>query len=96
MFIVLLNYKVPLETIDQHLPAHIEYLKQQYELGTFMASGRRVPRTGGVILAQAESKEALLEQLALDPFSRHDLAEYDIIEFIPGMTCPELTFLATS
>lgn len=94
MFVVILTYTAPLETVDQHLPAHVEFLKQHYEAGVFLASGRRVPRSGGVILARAASREALLEQLALDPFSRHDLAEYEIIEFEPAMTCPELAFLS--
>ncbi|MBU1003437.1 MAG: GTP cyclohydrolase [Proteobacteria bacterium] len=96
MFIVILTYKVPLETVDQHLPEHLDFLKRHYELGTFLASGPREPRSGGILLAQAASREALLEQLALDPFSRHNLADYEIIEFIPRMTCPELAFLNAS
>ena len=31
--------------------------------------------------------------LARDPFSRHDVAEYEITEFFPVMTCAELEFL---
>lgn len=47
MFIVSLTYKRPLSEVDQHLEAHVAYLKQQYGDGHFIASGRKVPRTGG-------------------------------------------------
>jgi len=96
MFVVTLTYKVPLDVVDSHIPAHVEFLKQQYAAGVLLASGRRVPRTGGVILARAESREALMDVLAQDPFSRHDVADYDIVEFDPTMTSPELEFLKGS
>ena len=47
MFIISLTYKVPLDRIDEELNNHVEFLKEQYALGNFQASGRKVPRTGG-------------------------------------------------
>jgi len=85
MFIVSLTYKRPLSDVDQHLDAHVAYLKEQYSQGHFIASGRKVPRTGGVILAKAESMEALNKILAQDPFAQADLADYEITEFTAGM-----------
>jgi uncharacterized protein YciI len=55
MFIVSLTYICNLEEIDKILPEHIQYLKEQYEKGNFIASGRKVPRTGGIILTQIAS-----------------------------------------
>lgn len=86
MFIINLTYKVPLEKVDHYLEAHIEYLKVQYAAGNFIASGRKVPRTGGVILSNLKDKSTLQEVLNQDPFSINDLAEYDVIEFVPSMT----------
>ena len=48
MFIVLLKYAAPLEQIDYALPDHRAWVEKQYERGLFLASGRQVPRTGGV------------------------------------------------
>jgi uncharacterized protein YciI len=93
VFIVSLTYHCSLEAIELHLEAHIAYLEQQYALGHFLASGRKVPRTGGVILADMISKEALEAVLGQDPFKQQGLVEYDIIEFLPTKTCDELTFL---
>jgi uncharacterized protein YciI len=43
-----------------------------------------VPRTGGVILAVADSKEELSSILAKDPFYKANVAHYEITEFVPS------------
>lgn len=53
MFIVSLTYHASLEQIDAYLAEHVAFLKEQYAQGHFLASGRKVPRTGGIILARA-------------------------------------------
>ncbi|MDE5420097.1 YciI family protein [Labilibaculum sp. DW002] len=93
MFIISLTYKVPLEKVEAELNNHVQYLKEQYALGNFKASGRKVPRTGGIILSQMKDKSQLEEVLAMDPFHKNDLADYSITEFIPSMTSDELTCL---
>lgn len=93
MYIISLNYKVSLETIDSYLDAHIEYLNEQYDLENFQASGRKIPRTGGIILSKISNKKELLKILDKDPFKINGLAEYELTEFIPNKTCNELKFL---
>lgn len=93
MFIVHVNYKVSLDIVEQYLPAHVDYLKQQYALSNFIASGRQVPRTGGVILSNMKNRKALDLVLEQDPFKQNNLADYVITEFIPSMSCKELEFL---
>lgn len=88
MFVVTLTYEKPLDVVDGLLTAHIQYLKEFYEKGVFVLSGAQVPRKGGVILAKAESREALLKILAQDPFSIGGAARYDVIEFVAGMAAP--------
>lgn len=90
MFVVTLHYLQPLAIVDQHLEAHRAYLAQQYANGTFLASGPQEPRTGGVILAQAESPKALQAALALDPFHMHGIAEYKVVQFTARMVAPGL------
>ncbi len=86
MFIVSLTYIVDLEKVDEGLPLHVDYLKNQYKKGNFIASGRKIPRTGGIILSKLDSIEKLEEVLNQDPFKVNNLAEYKIEEFIPSMT----------
>jgi len=94
MFVIASTYQKPLEEVDKHLSAHVEFLKTQYAKGVFLASGRKNPRNGGVILALASSREAIETIIAQDPFHIHGVAQYDITEFTPSMTSLELAFLA--
>lgn len=84
MFVVSLVYKVEMALVDEHIPAHVAFLDKHYEQGHFLVSGRKVPRVGGVILAKADSKEALQVILSEDPFYQHGLADYEITEFVPS------------
>ena len=93
MFIINLTYKTELEKVDQFLSEHIEFLNKQYELGHFLASGRKIPRTGGIILSNVASKEILEKIIEKDPFKKNELADYEFTEFIPSKTCEELKFL---
>ncbi|WP_428025135.1 YciI family protein [Arcobacter sp.] len=89
MFIVNLTYIKSLDEVDKYLEAHVKYLKEQYAKKNFIASGRKIPRDGGVILSKLTSKEKLQEILAEDPFNIAKLANYEIIEFVPSMTSVE-------
>jgi uncharacterized protein YciI len=93
MFIISLTYKKPLEEVDFHLSAHVEYLETQCRASNLLASGRKIPRTGGIILSDVETRERLDEILKQDPFYKSQVADYEVTEFVPSMTCPELAFL---
>lgn len=93
MFIVSINYGKNISEIEDHLSDHIEYLDRYYAAGKFIASGRKVPRTGGVILAMAEERHELDAILAKDPFKINNLANYDVTEFIVSKAAPQLAFL---
>ena len=61
--------------------------------GLFLASGRRIPRTGGVILAKCDSRETLQARLSQDPFQQLGLARTEIIPFEASMASPALQSL---
>lgn len=84
MFIVILNYVKPLERIDELVAAHIKFLDCFYNQGKFIVSGRKNPRVGGVILANAGSIEEVWEIVKQDPFYIDKAAEYEVIEFFPS------------
>jgi uncharacterized protein YciI len=86
MFIISLTYIVPLEQVEAHLAAHRDWLSAQYARGTFLMSGRKVPRDGGIIIAKAASRAEVEELVRQDPFHRAGVARYDITEFVPTMT----------
>lgn len=89
MFIVSLNYKVPLTEIDGLQAAHVEWLKACYAEGIFVASGPKKPRTGGIIIARG-SRDVLDARLTADPFAKAGAADYDVTEFVARMTAAGL------
>ena len=93
MFIISLNYISEIKNIETHLESHVNYLKEQYQLRNFIASGRKVPRTGGIIMSNLKNKTVIEELIKQDPFYQNNLAEYTITEFVPTMTSKELEFL---
>jgi len=83
MFVITSEYRKPVEFIDQYLEEHRKFLDQYIGKGVILVAGRKVPRTGGVIIARAESKEAMEKIMGEDPFSLHGIAVYEVTEFAP-------------
>ncbi|MFC4062018.1 YciI family protein [Planomonospora corallina] len=90
MFILELTYTAPLERVDAVLADHVTWLDEQYEAGVFIASGRKVPRDGGVIVAVGEDRAAVEALVATDPFSVEKVADYRITEFLATRTAAPL------
>lgn len=88
MFIINLHYIVPLERLDGHMADHVKFLNKYYKQHVFLTSGRKVPRTGGIILAQAKSKEVVEQIIQEDPFYIHKLAEFTVTEFLTSQMHP--------
>ena len=89
MFLLSLTYKVPLDVVDQHLDAHVAWLKEGYASGMVLASGRKVPRSGGVIFARGE-REAVEAYARQDPFATNGVADYTLTEINLTMTAEGL------
>lgn len=81
MFVIELTYKAPLKDIDAGMRAHMAFLKKYYAAGTFLVSGRKVPREGGIIVAIGESREQMEAIAREDPFYARGLADIRVIEF---------------
>lgn len=79
MFILSLTYVKPSEEADKVMEPHMAWVKQGYDSGMFLASGRKVPRTGGIIFARGDRAE-IEAYVAADPFTLHGVAEYVVTE----------------
>jgi len=87
MYVVSLTYRVPQEIVDFHNDAHIAWLQKAFDDGVFIAAGRKIPRTGGLLLSQAE-RETLDASLSQDPFYTNGVADFEVIEFHAGRVAP--------
>ncbi|MFT4184586.1 MAG: YciI family protein [Rhizobium sp.] len=79
MFILSLTYLKGNDEADKHMEPHMAWVKEGYAKGWFLASGRKVPRTGGIIFARGERAE-LEAYAAADPFTIHGVAAYEVTE----------------
>jgi uncharacterized protein YciI len=93
MFVINLNYIVPLEQLDAHMGDHMKFLNKYYKEDVFVASGRKVPRTGGIILAMGKTKEEVEDIIKEDPFYIHKLAEFTVTEFLASQVHPKFKTL---
>ena len=84
LFVIDLTYVVDLDQVDAQIPDHVRYLDQGYEDGVFLMSGRKHPRTGGIILAQDVSRDAIIARARHDPFIEIGLASMSVTEFHPS------------
>ena len=81
-FLLISRYTAPLERIQELVPAHREFLQEQFTAGLFIVSGRRVPWDGGVIVASG-TREDVEAAVARAPFTREGVAKTEIVEFEP-------------
>jgi uncharacterized protein YciI len=81
MFVIELTYKADLTEIDAHMKAHMAFVNKHYAAGTFVLSGRKIPREGGIILAIGKSREDIEALMRDDPFCSRGLADARVIEF---------------
>jgi len=83
MFILDITYIAPVDRIDELMPAHVAWLKQGRAAGSFLAWGRKVPRTGGIVLAVGGRAE-VEAVAAADPFVTRGAAKVNLIEMAPS------------
>ena len=81
MFVLLLTYVKPLEEVDALMRRHVAWLRENYDAGRFVVSGRQIPRTGGVILARGDDREEMEAIAASDPFVKGGVATCEIVQF---------------
>ncbi len=92
MCAILIDYVAALDAVDRHMAAHVAWLAKGYEAGMFVMSGRRQPRTGGVILTRGHAAE--VEALAAsDPFVVAGVATTTVIAFTASMSAPAIADL---
>ncbi|MGG8408773.1 YciI family protein [Streptomyces sp. 12297] len=91
MFVMELTYTAPIEAVEEVLDDHIAWLDRYYAAGVFLASGRKVPRDGGVILAAGTSREEVERIADEDPFTVAGVCTYRVTEFIATKTSADLS-----
>ncbi|MBN3860290.1 hypothetical protein GKC56_07240 [Neisseriaceae bacterium PsAf] len=87
MYIVNLIYKKDIKEVDELREAHLNWVQENYQNGKFVASGAKVPQTGGIILVKSMPRYELDDLLATDPFEK--VVDYVVTEVEIKNTSPE-------
>lgn len=82
-FVVTIEYIKPMDVVEQHTPAHREFSAGLQQQGYLLFSGPFNPRTGGMLVLQAEGIEKAVALFEDDPFKKLDIAKYQIREWVP-------------
>jgi uncharacterized protein YciI len=90
VFVIELVYKADLSEIDAAMKAHVAWLDRHYAAGTFLVSGRKVPRDGGIIIASGTDRAAIEAIVRDDPFVARGLADVRLIQFRASQRADDL------
>ena len=90
-FIIDIHYLIPAEQLVETTVEHRAFLQSGYKAGMLLFSGPKVPRTGGIIVARAESADQVAAFFANDPYQKKGVATYQFIEFNPVLKQEFLT-----
>lgn len=83
LFIAMSSYLQPPAQVAAALGDHRAWIHDQYQSGLMLASGRRNPPVGGVMILRAADAAEAAAVVAGDPFVINGLVAYDIHEFEP-------------
>ena len=82
-FIIESTYLVPFDQLGEKIALHRAFLQTGYDRGLLLCSGPQASRKGGLIVARAESLDAIEKFMAGDPYQQMGLASYRYVEFEP-------------
>jgi len=74
---------VPAEDVPKiYIPMHEAHIAAGIAAGNVLLAGPKTEEGGGLMIARAESREALDEFIARDPFVVNGIAHFDVKEFL--------------
>ncbi len=85
--LVLIRYRRPLGDVLAATDDHRTYLRELHARGILLVSGPLEPRTGGVLLLRIPGDDpAALDVIRdADPYWRRGLADYELMQWVPGI-----------
>lgn len=83
MFVVNLSYIKPMSEVEKYVEVHMEFIKDMFLQNHIVCSGKKNPRTGGIVICNFADEEEARSILNKDPFVVYGVASYELIEFIP-------------
>lgn len=83
MFLISVTYTKPLKKIDELMERRKSFLGNYFASGNFLLAGPKKPRTGGIMIASANSLAEINAIIEKDPLHKEGAAKFEVTEFIP-------------
>ena len=86
--IAIIRYRKPLEEVLKHVDEHRAFLRDLKARGTLIVSGPLDPRYGGALLLRLPDDGADAVLIGVrdgDPFTRHGVAQYELLPWVPNI-----------
>ena len=86
--IAVVRYRQPIERVVEMTDAHRAYLRELEAKGILLASGPMDPRFGGLLLLRLPEGDVLTQLEHIrdgDPFVKHQIAQYELLPWVPGI-----------
>ena len=96
MYALIIDYIKSPQEVDNHMPAHLDWVKKHIAKKNLLLAGPKKCRLGGVIIAKSMELNTLKEIIAEDPFYEKNLVDYRIIDIDCLFTIKELDFLKSA
>lgn len=90
IFVVDIDYPRGAAAVDPLIAGHRAFLDRIEAKGLLIASGAKVPRSGGVMILRAADAGAVAALLADDPLNVPGLADYRVTRMAPARLHPGL------
>ena len=81
MFLLINEYLVEQDKLEEVHPAHGAWFAERCKDGTVVMAGRQVPLVGGVVMIDVATRAEAEAFAAGDPYTTAGLAKYTVIEF---------------
>ncbi|MCB1465793.1 MAG: hypothetical protein KDK08_01245 [Rhizobiaceae bacterium] len=93
MYVILLRFSSNKQAASSHMAGHNEWIRTGVADGVFLVVGSLQPQQGGAIIARGESREAIEQRVASDPFVREDVVRPEILEMSVNVVADSMAFL---
>ncbi len=82
-YVIEILYRIPVEQLGETVGEHRAFLQSGYDRGWLLMSGPQSPRTGGIVIGRAPSRDGIEAFFQDDPYQKKGFADYRFIEFEP-------------
>lgn len=93
MFLLIVTYTKPIESVTPHVQAHVDWVNKYINEKVFLFAGPKKDKNGGAILTKSMDRALLNKIIAEDSYVKANVCDYQLIDFDCKVVAPGLELL---